>query len=172
MQIFPVSEKNSLRHWTKIINPLRVVFNFILIQITRYSPSLELKCILYRILGMKVGKNVSPGLMCMVDIFFPQYISIGENTILGYNSTILCHEFLIDEYRLGRVVIGSRVMIGANATILPGVTIGDGAVIGAGSLVDKDVEPYTFVAGVPIKKIKDLQVSSLEQAEENDDKDD
>lgn len=41
-------------------------------------------------------------------------------------------------------------------TILKGVTIGKGAVVGAASVVTKDVEPFTVVAGVPAKKVRDL----------------
>ena len=54
----------------------------------------------------------------------------------------------------GDTVIGNDVWIGQNATIMPGVHIGDGAIIGANSLVSKDVEPYTIVAGNPIRVIR------------------
>lgn len=148
---YPVQGKNSLQYWTKAVNPLRAAWNFIIIQICRYSPSLKLKNLLFRTIGVKVGKNVSFGLMAMVDIFFPQFITIGDNSILGYNCTILCHEFLIREYRIGPVVIGKDVMIGANATILPGISIGDGAVVGAGAVVTEDVPAYTKVFGIPAK---------------------
>ncbi len=51
---------------------------------------------------------------------------IGENSIIGYHTTILTHEYLLSEYRVGEVVIGRDVMVGANVTILPGTVIGDG----------------------------------------------
>lgn len=54
----------------------------------------------------------------------------------------------------GDTVIGNDVWIGQNATIMPGVHIGDGVIIGANSLVSKDVEPYTIVAGNPIRVIR------------------
>lgn len=54
----------------------------------------------------------------------------------------------------GNVVIGSDVWIGGNVIILSGVTIGHGAVIGAGSVVSKDVEPYSIVAGNPIRELR------------------
>lgn len=52
------------------------------------------------------------------------------------------------------VKIGNDVWIGDSAIILAGVTIGDGAVVAAGSVVNKNVEPYTIVAGVPARPIK------------------
>ncbi len=102
---------------------------------------------------MRVGKNVSVGLMAMMDVLFPQLISIGENSIIGYNATILCHEFRIKEFCTGKVEIGANVLIGANSTILPGVQIGEGAQVGAGSLVNRDIPPGVLAAGVPARVI-------------------
>lgn len=59
-----------------------------------------------------------------------------------------------NHYSKGDVTIGNDVWIGRSATILSGVTIGDGAVIGTNSIVTKDVEPYSIVAGNPAKIIK------------------
>ncbi|KAJ3103786.1 hypothetical protein HDU96_009148 [Phlyctochytrium bullatum] len=52
------------------------------------------------------------------------------------------------------VTIGNGVWIGGAAIILPGVTIGDGAVVGAGSVVTKDVDPRTVVAGNPARVVR------------------
>lgn len=84
---------------------------------------------------------------------FPEKITVGENSIIGYNTTLLAHEYLIREYRLGEIVIGNEVMIGANTTILPGVKIGDGAIVSAGTLVHRDVPSGAFVAGNPMRVI-------------------
>ena len=54
----------------------------------------------------------------------------------------------------GDTVIENDVWIGQNATILPGVHIGDGAIIGANSVVGKNIDPYTIVAGNPIRVIR------------------
>jgi acetyltransferase-like isoleucine patch superfamily enzyme len=51
------------------------------------------------------------------------------------------------------VIIGPDVWIGYGAIILSGVRIGRGAVVGAGSVVTKDVNSYTIVAGNPARKI-------------------
>jgi acetyltransferase-like isoleucine patch superfamily enzyme len=54
----------------------------------------------------------------------------------------------------GDIAIGNDVWIGANSTILSGVSIGDGAVIGAASLVCRNVDPYSVVAGNPARQIR------------------
>ena len=125
--------------------------NFLVVYSCRYCASLRVKNCLYRALGMKVGTKVSAGLGVTMDIFFPQLISIGDNTIIGYNTVILAHEFLIKELRTGPVEIGKNVMIGANVTILPGVRIGDGATVSACSLVNNDVPAGALAGGVPAR---------------------
>jgi len=55
-----------------------------------------------------------------------------------------------------KVIVEDDVWIGASVTILPGVKIGQGAIIGAGAVVTKNVEPYTVVAGIPAKVIRNL----------------
>jgi len=67
---------------------------------------------------------------------------------------VLAHEFMVDEWRKGPVVIGKNVSIGANCTILPGVVIGDGATVSAMSLVNRDVPPGAFVGGVPARELR------------------
>lgn len=142
---------NSLQYWTRFANPLRVVRNFLVIYANRFGPSEQLKNILYRWTGMRVGDRCSFGLCAMVDVFFPHLIAVGDNCIFGYESLLLAHEFLQGELRVGPVVIGNHVTVGTRSVVLPGVVVGDGAVVSALSLVNKDVPPYSLVGGVPIR---------------------
>jgi len=151
---YKVKNVNSLWLIYKTVSFFKVVKNFIVIQIAHYTPFLSVKNWLYRtFLRMDVGKKTAFALMVMPDIMFPEKIKVGHNSIIGYNTTILAHEYLIKEYRIGDVVIGNHVMIGANTTILPGVHIGDRAIVSAGTLVHKDIPPGTFVGGNPMKII-------------------
>jgi acetyltransferase-like isoleucine patch superfamily enzyme len=140
---------NSLQYWTEARNPVRIVLNFLAVQVIKYSPILRVKAWLLRRLGAEVGANVSLALSATPDVFWPELITVEDDAIVGYDATILCHEFLADEYRTGEVVIGERAMIGADAVILPGVEIGADARVAAGSMVTEDVPPDTTVAGVP-----------------------
>jgi acetyltransferase-like isoleucine patch superfamily enzyme len=65
--------------------------------------------------------------------------------IFGYNNSPV---------NKGNVVIGNDVWIGDNVTIMPGITIGDGAVIGCNTVVTKDAEPYSIMAGNPGRFIR------------------
>ncbi|WP_188206677.1 acyltransferase [Alkalibacillus aidingensis] len=151
---YPVSKSNSLWQIYDTVPLFKVMKNFIFIQLGRYSPSLKLKNWMYRrFLRMKIDDQTALALMVMPDVMFPEKIYIGKNAIVGYNTTILAHEYLIKEYRLGDVIIGDEVMIGANCTILPGVTIADGAVVSAATLVHENVPAGAFVGGNPMRVI-------------------
>jgi len=55
-----------------------------------------------------------------------------------------------DEYR--KTLVKKGVTIGANATILCGVTLGEYCFIGAGAVVNRDVNPYALMLGVPARQ--------------------
>lgn len=55
----------------------------------------------------------------------------------------------------GDTHIGDGAWLGMRSMIMPGVTIGEGAIVAANSVVTKDVEPYSMVAGgSPAKHVK------------------
>lgn len=58
--------------------------------------------------------------------------------------------------KLRPVIIEEDAWLTTRCMVLKGVTIGRGAVVAAGSVVTKDVEPYTVVAGVPAKVVRRL----------------
>jgi len=123
---------------------------------------------LHRWRGVEVGKDVFIGLDVLLDSRYPELIHIGAGSMLTSGVTIYAHNRDVSDYKVGDrvletgfvirdVVIEDDVMIGTGSIILPGVHIGKGAVIGAGSVVNKNVEPYTFVAGIPAKVIKEYR---------------
>lgn len=124
--------------------------------------------------GAKIGRNCN---LCA-------HIFIENDVIIGDNVTIKSGVFLWDGTRIeSDVFIGpnatftndpmprSKVYpesfhgitvkqgasIGANATLLPGITIGEYAMVGAGSVVTRDIEPYSVVAGNPARVIRRLE---------------
>ena len=115
------------------------------------------------------GTNIGRGLFISSGENFP--VTIGKYCAIAHNFRIrarnhsigfpcMQHHLLKD---LGiaapvadkaGVVIGNAVWVGDNVIVLPGVHVGDGAAIGAGSIVTRDVEPYSVVAGAPAKELR------------------
>jgi putative colanic acid biosynthesis acetyltransferase WcaF len=131
--------------------------------------------LLLKIFGAKLGKC---WLHPSVRIWAPWELEIGDNVYIDegvwiYNAygctihdrviisadAILCtatHDYTHPLYPLtgAKIVVGADTWITMKAFVMPGVQIGAGAVIGAQSVVIKDVEPWTVVAGNPAKFIK------------------
>lgn len=89
-------------------------------------------------------------------------ITIGSRVLIGSGALIMdndAHSILSKERSKGAkgeskpIMIEDDVFIGARAIVLKGVRIGKGAVIGAGSVVTKNVQEFTIVAGNPARKI-------------------
>lgn len=51
-------------------------------------------------------------------------------------------------------IVENDVWLGERVFLADGITIGNGAIVAAGSVVTKDVEPYSIVAGVPAREIR------------------
>lgn len=112
------------------------------------------------------GKPVNIGERCFIQqccTFFGRGgIDIGNDVFIGpkVNLITINHDVNPDNRSATygrRIVIEDKVWIGINSTILPGVRIGYGAIVGAGSVVTKDVEPLTIVAGNPARVIKKIE---------------
>ncbi len=92
-------------------------------------------------------------------------IIIQDNVLIGprvkfYTNkhiyTDISKSILAQESVQGYIKIEKNVWIGGDCILLPNISIGEHAVVGAGSVVTKDVEPYTVVAGNPAKVIKKI----------------
>ena len=65
------------------------------------------------------------------------------------------------------ITLGHDIWVGHGVIILAGVTVGNGAILAAGSIITKDVEPYSIVAGNPArlirKRFSDQSIEELEK---------
>jgi acetyltransferase-like isoleucine patch superfamily enzyme len=98
-------------------------------------------CVIYGGSGVNIGDNVMIAPHCMIASGNHDYKQKEKPMRFAGNLT------------KGPIIIKDDVWISANCTIGDGVTIGEGAVVSANSFVNKDVEPYSIVGGVPAKKI-------------------
>jgi putative colanic acid biosynthesis acetyltransferase WcaF len=112
---------------------------------------------LYHFWKLTLEENVVINQYCLLDCRrFP--IFIGSNTDIGPYTRIwtLGHDpdSPTHEVTGGMVKIGSHVWVASGVTILPGVNIDDGAVVAAASVVTKNVNRLTIVAGNPAIELR------------------
>lgn len=146
-------DDKSLKKWKEIRSRRIVLRNFLLMTLCKMLPDTEWKNRIYRKTGMKIGRNVSL-FGSNFDIFFPEMIEIGDNSVVGNKTAVLTHEFTAGGWKKGSIKIGKNVTIGTMTVVLPGVEIGDNATVAAYSLVNKSVKPGRTVGGVPMRVIR------------------
>ena len=56
-----------------------------------------------------------------------------------------------EDWKITPTLVRRGASIGANATLICGIEVGEFAMIAAGSVVTKNVEPFTLVAGNPAR---------------------
>lgn len=115
---------------------------------------------------IEVGKSFSCNTNCHINASIGGKILLKNNILLGPNVVIRTanHNFHQNHKPINQqghnyadIKIADNVWIGANCVILNDVKIGEGAIIAAGAVVNKDVEPFTIVGGVPAKMIKSIK---------------
>lgn len=128
-----------------------------------------------RLFGAKVGAQAR--IAASAHIFMPWNVEIGDWAAIGPDALV----YSLGKVRIGRratvsyrshvcagshdftdptiplikppVTVGDDAWVGTEAFIGPGVIVGAGAIVGARSVVVKDVEPRTIVAGHPARVI-------------------
>jgi bifunctional UDP-N-acetylglucosamine pyrophosphorylase / glucosamine-1-phosphate N-acetyltransferase len=106
--------------------------------------------------GSKVGNfvelkksNLGPGSKAS-HLTYLGDATIGKDTNIGAG-TITCN---YDGKNKHQTIIGDNVKIGSDTMLIAPINVGDRAVTGAGSVVTKDIEADTLVAGVPARLLK------------------
>lgn len=132
---------------------LKIWFNlrhFIMYLISRL-PWSPIKIILYRFMGVKIGKNVYIAPWVILDAMFPSLIEIQDNCFLGVGCTLITHEYNTTGFRIGKVCIGAGTVIGAFSIIRSGVSIGRFVNTGLGSVVIHDIPDGMIAMGNPAR---------------------
>lgn len=157
---------NSAYQWWRYRNPVRMLWTSFIVEVTKHLPPCGIKNNLLRMIGMKIGKDVTISPFVTFDWLFPELIEIGDGTLLGADCMIACHSLLIDEIRVGRVKIGKQVMMASFTCNEPPTTVGDQAIIGLYTYYNKDVPAKTFYVGIPGKVKSELPADYLKEFNE------
>jgi acetyltransferase-like isoleucine patch superfamily enzyme len=165
------------------MSPIRIYFINFIFKFLPPTRLFRIKCNLLRWAGGEV--SLTARIVSSVRIYTTGRVVIGDDTWLGHEVMMTGGDGLIEigsKCDVGpRVVFASGtheidalsdrvaglgysmpikvsdgVWIGVGAIILGGVTIGRSAVVAAGAVVNKDVPPFSLVAGVPARIVRNL----------------
>jgi acetyltransferase-like isoleucine patch superfamily enzyme len=107
---------------------------------------------------VEIGQGVS--MAAFLHIWGGGGVKIGDRVLIASHVAIVSETHDPDAHPMNEsfvrapVRIEDDVWIGAHSVIFPGVVLGRGSVVGAGSIVTRDVEPFSIVAGVPAKVLR------------------
>ena len=108
-------------------------------------------CVIMMGAVLNIGAVIGEKTMIDMNVVVGGRAIVGKNCHIGAGAVLAG---VIEPPSADPVIIEDDVLIGANAVVLEGVKVGKGSVIAAGSVVVKDVEPLSVMAGVPAKLIK------------------
>ena len=108
-------------------------------------------CVIMMGAVLNIGAVIGEKTMIDMNVVVGGRVIVGKNCHIGAGAVLAG---VIEPPSADPVIVEDDVLIGANAVVLEGVKIGKGSVIAAGSVVVKDVEPLSVMAGVPAKLIK------------------
>jgi len=113
------TDKNKI-NWRKISLSLgKRIFYLILTTFTMAIKGSKFKNIIFRIMGINIGKNSEIMMGAWLDHFRPELIFIGEKTLIGAFSKLSVHAY----EGLGKFTFGI-INIGNNCTISAGTAMG------------------------------------------------
>lgn len=116
--------------------------------------------------GSSIAKDLKMGPFGFIasGASIPPHVEMGKYVIIGPDLLVTGNDHRFDQPGNATIfsgrpdpkpcIIEDDVWIGARVTILTGNRIGRGSIIATGSIVTHDVPPYSIMAGVPAKPIK------------------
>jgi UDP-2-acetamido-3-amino-2,3-dideoxy-glucuronate N-acetyltransferase len=118
---------------------------------------------------VEIQRNATVGNRCKVSshTFICEGVTIEDECFIGHHVVFVNDRYPQavaetgelqgpDDWLLVETRVCRRASIGSGTVVLCGVTIGEGALVGAGSVVTRDVDAYTVVAGNPARELRTL----------------
>ena len=150
---------------------LTVLARILIQRLANVVPMDGLRTSLYRLSGVRIGRDVFIGEGVLFDKLTSQWIEIGDHTAIGARTIITAHQTIPTRSVLRRLypddvkrtVIEHDVWIMPGVIVTPGVTIGHHSVIATGAVVHKDVPPFSLVVGGGFRVAKQLDPAQFEE---------
>ena len=138
---------------------------WILHRLAYSTPLSDFAIKMQRARGVKIGKNCHVSPYVLIDLVYPQLVTLEDNVTIGSNTMIFAHAnptanlFLKKNgypRKVEPVHIKSGAVLFPGCIITAGVTIGENSLVSAGSVVFEDVPDFCVDIGNPARIVKKL----------------
>ena len=168
--VFSINEHEVMEYYGlngefgKIKLKIKMLRSWILHTWAYSSPLSNFVINLQKSRGVKIGNSCHISPYVMIDLVYPELISIGDNVTIGSNVMIFAHsnptasKNLKEKYprRVEKVKIDSGAVVSPGCIITAGVTIGKNAMISIGSVVTEDIPENCVAIGNPARVVKKI----------------
>ncbi|MBU1002533.1 MAG: acyltransferase [Proteobacteria bacterium] len=112
-------------------------------------------------LRLIIGHNVLIGRQSFVSA--GGYLEIGDHCLFGPQVFVSDADHVVENitrpyseqgFTAGRVVVEENCWLGIHAVVTGNIVIGRGSVVAANAVINRDVPPFSIIAGVPARIIK------------------
>jgi acetyltransferase-like isoleucine patch superfamily enzyme len=170
--VFSINEKEVMEFYGykgsvgRLKLKLKLFRSWILHSIAYSSPVSNFVISMQRSRGVKIGKNCHFSPYVLIDLVYPQMITIEDNVTLGSNVMIFAHinptanlELKKKSYprKVAPVIIQSGAVINPGSIITAGVTIGKNAIVSVGSVITENIPDYCVAVGNPARVVKKIE---------------
>ena len=119
---------------------------------------------------VEIQKHARVGRNCKISshTFICEGVTIEDEVFVGHGVTFINDVYpraatadgtlqTEQDWDVKKTLIKKGASIGSGVTVLANVTVGENALVGAGSVVTKDVQPNTIVAGNPARLLRNIK---------------
>jgi acetyltransferase-like isoleucine patch superfamily enzyme len=143
---------NAGNDWWRARNIFRIVYNGIIIEITRLLPHCFLKTLLFRMVGMKIGKNCRIGKGTLFDHIYCDTVTLEDNVTIDDHCYFDGHEYTISQTIFGKTLLKRGVHIKHHSYVRIGTTIGENTIIEPYSMAQREIPADEVWGGMPVAK--------------------
>ncbi len=148
---------NAGMDWWRARNVFRIFYNGIIIEICRLMPHNFVKTMLFRMMGIKIGKNCHIGKGVVFDHIYGDNITLEDNVKIDDYAYLDGHEYTISQTIFGKILLKKGVHLKHHSYVRSGTTIGENSVIEPHSMAQKEIPPNEVWSGFPSKFVKKVE---------------
>ena len=143
---------NAGDDWWRARNVLRIFWNGVIIEITRLLPASWFKNFLFKMAGMKIGKNCKIRKGVVFDHIYCDTIALEDDVVIDDFAYFDGHEYTISQTLFGKILLKKGCRIKHHSYVRIGAVVGENSIIEPYSMAQRVIPANEVWGGMPFAK--------------------